>query len=88
MVVVSYLILVYHCSCYYWSIHFFFDFFYRYLDGTTNHNDGKKENNLRNSKEENAMIEDEVLDCGKPVNFTIYDDLIGNETVRQKLNVV
>lgn len=28
--------------------------------------------------EEATVVDDELLDCGKPVNFTVYDDLIGN----------
>lgn len=40
--------------------------------------DGTIGGNLRlNGGEELNLVDDEVLDCGKPVNFTIYDDLIG-----------
>lgn len=43
------------------------------------HNKNVKGNYVRNGRDEvSTIVEDEILDCGKPVNFTIYDDLIGN----------
>lgn len=35
----------------------------------------KLENGAKQLKDE--LYEDEVLDCGKPVNFTHFDELVG-----------